>query len=47
MPAKSKKQKNLMKIKLCQNFLRIVYPTFSIVFIVIFWVVGMIKYAEN
>ena len=40
-------QKREKKIRLCQTFLRIIYPTFYILFVVIFWLVGMTKYGTE
>merc|ERR1712012_312430 len=43
----STKNRNLRKIKLCQAFLRIVYPAFSVLFIILFWMVGMVQYNKD
>ena len=39
----SKNQSN-WKIDFCQTFLRVVYPVFFLVFILIFWLVGLLYY---
>ena len=39
----TKNQRN-WKIDLCQTFVRVVYPVFFLVFILIFWLVGLIYY---
>ena len=39
----SKSQSN-WRIGFCQNFLRVVYPLFFLVFILSFWLVGLIYY---
>ena len=39
----SKNQRN-WKIGFCQTFVRAVYPVFFLVFILIFWLVGLIYY---
>lgn len=44
---KANKNKNEKKIKLCKTFLRVIYPTFSIVFIVLFWIVGLVQYYKQ
>ena len=38
------KKKNLRKLKLCSTFLQVIYPIFSIFFIALFWMVGLINY---
>ena len=40
----TKKQKTNMKMKIGQTFVRVVYPVFFLVFIIIFWIVGLIHY---
>ena len=45
--AKADRNKKQQKIKLCQTFLRVIYPTFSIVFIVLFWIVGLVQYYKQ
>ena len=39
--------KNKRKIKICVTFLRIIYPMFNIVFIAIFWMVGLVNYFKD
>ena len=39
----SKDQSN-WKIDYCQTFVRVVYPIFFLVFILIFWLIGLIYY---
>ena len=39
----TKNQKN-WKIDFCQIFVRVVYPVFFLVFILIFWLVGLVYY---
>ena len=39
----TKNQRN-WKIDFCQKFVRVVYPVFFLVFILIFWLVGLIYY---
>ena len=41
------KKKNMRKIKLCVSFLQVIYPIFSIVFIVLFWMVGLVNYFKE
>ena len=41
----SKSQSN-WKIDYCQNFVRVVYPVFFLVFILIFWLVGLVYYCN-
>ena len=41
------KMKNLKKIKLCISFLRLIYPVFSVLFIVTFWMVGLVQYMKD
>ena len=40
----TKKQNGRITAKICQTFVRVVYPVFFIVFILIFWLVGLIHY---
>ena len=44
---KANKNKNEQKIKLCKTFLRVIYPTFSVVFIILFWMVGLVQYFKQ
>ena len=39
-------KKNKLKWKLCLTFLRVIYPIFFVVFILIFWLVGLIHYTR-
>ena len=39
----SKNQRN-RKIDFCQTFVRVVYPLFFLVYILIFWLIGLIYY---
>ena len=41
--AGSKNQRN-WKMDFCQTFVRVVYPVFFLVFILIFWLVGLVYY---
>ena len=38
------KNNNKKKVKQCKYFLRVIYPSFSIVFIVLFWIIGLFNY---
>ena len=40
----TKKQMRRITDKICQIFLRVVYPVFFLVFILLFWLVGLIHY---
>ena len=40
------KEKEDMRIRLSRILLRVIYPTFFTVFVVIFWMVGMIHYSR-
>ena len=40
----TKKQDWKMKSQICQTFVRVVYPIFFLVFILIFWLVGLLHY---
>ena len=44
---KANKNKNEQKINLCKTFLRVIYPTFSVVFIILFWMVGLVQYFKQ
>ena len=41
------KMKNKKKINLCFTFLRLIYPLFSVLFIVTFWAVGLVQYMKD
>ena len=41
------KMKNKRKINLCITFLRLIYPLFSVLFIVTFWAVGLVQYMKD
>ena len=41
------KKKNQRKIKFCKTFLRVIYPIFSLVFILLFWMVGLVQYYKQ
>ena len=34
------------KIVFCKTFLRVLYPTFFLTFVVIFWIIGLIHYVS-
>ena len=38
------KNKNKKRVKQCKYFLRVIYPSFCIVFIVLFWIIGLFNY---
>ena len=38
------KKESVWKIEYCQTFVRVVYPVFFIVFVLIFWLIGLIYY---
>ena len=40
----TKKEKRKIGSQLCQTFLRVIYPIFFIVFIVLFWLAGLVHY---
>ncbi len=40
----TKKQNGNITKKICQTFVRVVYPIFFLVFIAIFWLIGLIHY---
>ena len=38
------KNKNKKRVKQCKYFLRVIYPVFCIVFILLFWIIGLFNY---
>lgn len=38
------KNQNKKKVRRCKQFLRVIYPTFCVVFIVLFWIIGLFNY---
>ena len=38
------KNRNRKKVARCKHFLRVIYPTFCIAFIIIFWIIGLFNY---
>ena len=39
-----KRNGKITKAEICQTFVRVVYPVFFLVFILIFWLVGLLHY---
>ena len=40
-------KRNMRKMKFCLYFNRFIYPIFYILFIVLFWMVGLVNYSKN
>ena len=41
---KASKSKNTIRVKQCKTFLRIIYPSLCLIFIGLFWSIGLINY---
>ena len=43
---KSSENKNMRKVKQCKTFLTVVYPSLCLIFIGLFWFIGLINYFQ-
>ena len=41
---KASKNKNKNRVKQCKTFLRVIYPSLCLIFISLFWIIGLINY---
>ena len=40
------KVENLHKIKICKTFVRVIYPVFCVIFVILFWMTGLVHYYQ-